>query len=161
MAKRRTLPDKQFTGQAKSGEVRNPYGRGGKPMPEHRKIKDGLLTGFMSSEAMMHLLDMLNMKLPAFMKPENADQLTLEQKQYYINQILKNFKWAVEVVVKVIPKELGVFGKIDVEHSLTGLTKRAVEAKKSSKVIEMEEQMEKDKILKYVAKSQQDEEEDE
>lgn len=147
MAKKK---EKQFAGPCAPGEVRNPYGRAGKPVANARKAKDGLLQLFISSEAPGHIHDMLNMKLPAILKPENRDMITPEEDSKLRMLILTNFKWAVEQFIKTLPKEIGMFGKVSHEYTLAGMVRGAVTQPKSDRVIEMTKKDEKD-ILSHQA----------
>jgi len=136
---------KRFEGGVKKGEVRNPYGRAGKPTPNYRKIKEGFLQGFINSDAMGHLMNMLNMKLPGIMKYK--EKFTDEEDKELRLQILKNYKWAVEQLIKVIPKEIGVFGKVQHEHTIAGMVKQATISQKSDKVIDLVKKEREEKLL--------------
>jgi len=138
---------KRFEGAVKKGEVRNPYGRGGKPEQSQKKVKEGLLKGFMDSDAMEHLFNMLNMKLPAILKPRNRELITDEEDKEYRKLALANFKWVVEQVFKVIPKEIGVFGKVQHDHTIAGMVKQATIAPKSDKVIDLVKAEKEKKLL--------------
>lgn len=146
----RKIREKKFRGPVQKGEVRNPYGRSGKPIANARKAKDGLLQLFISSEAPGHIHDMLNMKLPAILKPENRDMITKEEDRELRFLILKNFKWAVEQFIKTLPKEIGMFGKVSHEYTLAGMVRGAVTEPKSDRVIEMTKKSEED-ILAHQA----------
>lgn len=134
-------------GPVSKGEIRNPYGRAGKPVANARKAKDGLLQLFISSEAPGHIHDMLNMKLPAILKPENRNMITPEEDAKLRGLILTNFKWAVEQFIKTLPKEIGMFGKVSHEHTLAGMVKGAVTQPKSDKIVEMTKKGEEDILL--------------
>ena len=140
--------NRRFQGQAVKGEIRNPYGRAGKPSLNYRKAKEGLLQVFIKSSAAGTISDMLDMKLPAILRPQNRDKLTVGEDKEARILLLANFKWAVEQFLKILPKEIGIFGKVGHEHTLIGMVKGAVTETKSPKVIEMSKSSEKD-ILKY------------
>jgi len=129
--------EKRFKGAVKKGEVRNPYGRSGKPQESYKKVKDGFVKGFMDSDAMGHLVNMLNMRLPAILKPRNRELLTDEEDKEYRKLALTNFKWVVEQILKVVPKEIGIFGKVQHDHTIAGMVKQATIAPKSNKVIDL------------------------
>ena len=148
MAKEKPGKEKRFEGQVKKGEVRNPYGRLGKPTPDYRKAKAGLLQVFIQSEGTGHISDMLNMKLPAILRPEGRQKVTLEEDDKQRMLLLANFKWAVEQFLKILPKEIGMFGKVSHEYTLAGMVKGALTAPKSDKVIEMTKATE-EKILSH------------
>ena len=137
-----------FEGKVKPGEVRNPYGRQGKPSLDYKKAKEGLLQVFIKSNASGTIYDMLNMKLPAILKPEGREKLSVEEDSRMRMLILTNFKWAVEQFLKILPKEIGVFGKVSHEHTLVGMVKSAETSPKSPRVIEMTKMNEKD-LLDY------------
>lgn len=141
---------KRFSGSVKKGEIRNPYGRSGKPSLNYRKAKEGLLQVFVKSEAAGTIFDMLNMKLPSVLRPEGRVMLSVEEDMRLRILLLTNFKWAVEQFLKILPKEIGVFGKIGHIHTLSGMVKSAEIETKSPKVLEMTKvtEMEED-ILGY------------
>ena len=114
-----------------------PVGSVSKTMPDYKRMKQGLVEVFNSSQAPAIINQMLNMKLPPMLRPQNRDLITAKEDAAFRRLLLKNFMWAVEIVVKTVPKELGVFGKIQQEHSLAGLSRRATQSVKSGKVIDM------------------------
>ena len=137
-----------FEGKVKPGEVRNPYGRQGKPTLDYKKAKEGLLQVFIKSNASGTIFDMLNMKLPAILRPEGREKLSVEEDARMRMLILTNFKWAVEQFLKILPKEIGMFGKVSHTHTLAGMVKTAISEPKSQKVISMTK-MTADDILNH------------
>lgn len=153
LGEKEKLPAPIFTGPAKKGEVRNPAGRPkgskNKGMPDYRKVKHGLLQCFMKSRAPAIIYSMLNMKLPEQLLPHNLGTITPQQEMALRELLLKNFKWAVEQCIKALPKELGVFGKLQQEHTLSGMVRRAEESPKSDAAISLVEKQTENGITSY------------
>lgn len=130
-------------GPAKKGEVRNPEGRPvgatNKPkLPDYRVIKEGMLNCFMKSKAPGIIVAMLDFKLPpAFGVLYTNKKIKKREFLYLLNRMERNFKWAVEFVGRLVPKESFSFGKMKHEFSLSSMTKRALTQPKSSKVIDL------------------------
>jgi len=51
--------------------------------------------------------------------------------------LLDNYKWAMNLIAKIVPKDVGIFGQLNHAHTLSGLTRRAMTEPKDPKVIEM------------------------
>lgn len=127
-----------------------PPGAKNKALPDHRIIKHGLLQLFQKSRGPAVLLGMLNFKLPPGCLELFKDrELTRKEELYLFNLALNNFKWAIGVCVKLFPKEIGVFGKMSHEHTLTGMVKRATTFKKSPKVLELVKRKTEEGITEY------------
>lgn len=146
---------KKFQGPAKKGEVRNPKGR--TKETEERKMarrmtrfqyastKTGnqmkltLYDLFQKSQASSILNCMFNMKLPPQLRPAGyvpgVTKVSLVEDSMIRSQLIKNFKWAVEQMVRLMPKEL--VGTVSGEVTLIGMVKRAVLEDKSSNVIDL------------------------
>jgi len=108
-----------------------PVGSVTKGLPDYKKTKQGLIEAFNRSDAPAILTGMLNGKLPSFMKPQNRDMLTVEEDAHFRKLLLKNFMWSTEIIVKLVPKELGQFGRVTGEQTLADLMRRATVAPKS------------------------------
>lgn len=121
-----------------------------KTMPDYRKLKTGLIEMFNRSDAPAILFQFLNMRLPPMLKPENRGTVTAKEDAAFRRMLLANFKWVVDVVTKVVPKEVGVFGRI--EHtSLSGMVKRAETNAKSGNVVKMVRKRRDDDLYNYQA----------
>lgn len=114
-----------------------PVGSNNKDMPDYKKMKATLIEIFNDSRAPAIISMCLNMRVPPALAPRNRDKLTTDEDAYFRKLMWKNFQWAVEIIIKVAPKELGVFGKVDHEFTLAGLVKRATVSPKSRDVVDM------------------------
>lgn len=130
--------------------------KGGRPVGAINKqgiavqlMKGGLVTLFNTSRAPAILQAMLDMKLPTVLRPANALLITPEEDRHYRRVLLANFKWAVEQVIKVVPKEHLMSGSVQHEHTLAGLTKRASTHQKSSTVVDMVKQKREEQVVEY------------
>ena len=128
-----------------------PEGSINKTMPDYKRMKQGLVEIFNNSKGPSIINEMLNMKLPPMLRPQNRDKITAGEDANFRRLLLQNFKWATEIVVKTVPKELGVFGKIEHEHTLAAMSRRATRAPKSSKVIDMVAKRRATDITEYEA----------
>lgn len=106
------------------------------PVP-YREMKQGMIEIFNKSNAKAILLGMLNMKIPYQLKPIDFDENDAIDDRMVKDLMLTNFKWAVSQIIKLAPKEVGIFGSVKMEHSLAGLTRRATMGEKSGKVIDL------------------------
>jgi hypothetical protein len=118
----------------------------------YKLLKAGMVEIFNRSDAPALLEAFLNMKLPEVLLPPKKELLTVKEDLQYRKLILNNFKWAVEQVFKIVPRELSVSGNINMEHSLTGLTKRATEEHKSGEVIDMINKRRESELIEYKAR---------
>lgn len=152
------IPDdgpKKFKGPAKKGEIRNPAGR---PVESEEtkvikrtahfqfgttktanEMRKSLYDLFQRSDALSILSCFFNMKIPPSLRPAGyipgVTQITPMEDSMIRSNVLKNFKWAVEQMVKLMPKEM--VGTIQGEVTLIGMIKRASVENKSSKVIDL------------------------
>ena len=51
--------------------------------------------------------------------------------------LMENYKFAMNWITRVVPKDVGIFGSIEHDHTLASLSKRAMESSKPKKVIGM------------------------
>jgi len=146
---------RKFQGPAKKGEVRNPNGR---PVESEEtkvirrtarfqynttktanQIKKSLHDLFQRSDAMSILSCFFNMKIPPQLIPRGyvpgVTQITPTEDAMIRASLLKNFKWAVEQMVKLMPRELT--GSFEGEVTLVGMVKRATVENKSDKVVDL------------------------
>ena len=128
-----------------------PVGSVTKGLPDYKKTKQGLIEAFNRSDAPAILTGMLNGRLPSFMKPENRDMLTVAEDAHFRRMLMKNFMWATEIIVKLVPKELGQFGRVTGELTLADLLRRATVSPKSPKVIDMVQKRRASELEEYVA----------
>ena len=127
-----------------------------KTMPDYKRFKQGLVELFNTSRAPAVIMQMLSMTLPPMLKPHNSDKLTPAEDARFRAMLLSNFKWAVDAVIKCVPKELGVFGKIQQEHTLAGLVQRASRSPKSPAVVDMVKHRRDGEMEDYVAEVMED-----
>ena len=132
--------------------------KGGRPvgskttgMPDHRRTKQGLVEAFNKSNAPGILAACLNLQLPAVLRPQNREALTIDEDAYFRKLIWKNFQWAAEFIAKLVPRELGRHGQVVGEMSLADLTRRATTSPKSPQVIELVKQRRADEVEQYVS----------
>ena len=71
------------------------------------KIKAFLHDSLQESQALSILTDMLNMKLPSqfITSSETKAEITPQEEDEIKSKISENFKWAVELMIKILPKE--------------------------------------------------------
>ena len=121
-------------------------------VPKHnelsRKLKLDAITQFGKSKALTILTMFYNMEMPEWLLPggyyklmaskdpdDYEAQILMENKVK--RGILENYKFAMNWITKVVPKEVGIFGAVKHDHTLAALSKRAVENNKPGKVIGM------------------------
>ena len=127
-----------------------PIGAVNKKMPDIREVKEGLLNLFKNSRAPAILFQMLNYKLPpGYERIYQGKELTQKQLIYLQNKMDYNFRWCVAQCIRLMPKELGIFGEIHHEHTLTGMVKRAMKSKKSKKIEEKAKEQTIDMIKEH------------
>ena len=126
-----------------------PVGAIGKQGVAVQLMKGGLVTLFNTSRAPAILQAMLDMKLPTVLKPANINLITPEEDRHYRRVLLANFKWAVEQVIRVVPKEHLMSGSVQHQHTLAGLTKRASTHKKSTSVVELVRKQKEEQVVEY------------
>ncbi len=118
------------------------------------RVKSGLLHGWTQTKAPAIILSMLNMQLPPIYRNVYGEGKKLTDVQLLgINKLLlANFKWANEFVARnCIPKDQVHRGSIKHAHTLTGLTRRAIEGKKSPKILELVKKQTEKGITEYHA----------
>ena len=147
---------KKFIGAAKKGEIRNPAGR---PVESEEikivkrttrfqtastklgnKTKMGLLGVYEGSNATSIMKCMLDGKLPPQFTPTNYKsgmKISVQENLMNIRQIEKNFRWAMEQIAKILPKELAHSGSIQGEMTLIGMVRRANVEDKSPKIVDI------------------------
>ena len=118
--------------------------------PDYKQTKKGLIEAFNRSDAPAIITGLLNLRLPSVLKPQGRATLSIEEDALLRRLLWKDFKWAVEIIVKLVPKELGQFGRVTGEMSLADLTRRAESAPKSQRVIELVRQRRADDIESFV-----------
>ena len=118
--------------------------------PDYKRTKKGLIDAFNRSDAPAIITGLLNLRLPSVLKPQGRNTLTVDEDALLRKLIWKDFKWAVEILVKLVPKERGQFGRVTTEMSLADLTRRAESAPKSQRVIELVRQRRADDIESFV-----------
>lgn len=118
------------------------------------EIKHSLLEIFNRSDAKAALMCMLNGRIPPQFRPKGvlqggAEKITPTEHRAMVAQIRGDFKWAVEQMVKMFPKELGVFGSLQMNHTLAGMVRRASTDNKSNKVIDMVKKRREEEVTEY------------
>jgi hypothetical protein len=150
------LPSTQAVSTSTTVHKGNGKNKGGRPVGSLSKqgvavqlMKGGLVQLFNTSRAPALLQAFLNMQLPSVLKPANVQLLTPEEDRHYRRVLLANFKWAVEQIIKVVPKEHLMSGSVQHEHTLAGLTKRATVHQKSESVVEMVRKHNEEQVVEY------------
>ena len=118
-------------------------------IPKHneltKKLKLDAITQFNKSKAITILSMFWNMEMPDWLLPygyfktmKNGND---EQKAVMENKVrralMENWKFAMNWITKVVPKEVGIFGAVKHDHTLASLGKRAMENNKPKEVIGM------------------------
>jgi len=121
-------------------------------IPKHnelsKKLKLDAITQFSKSKALTVLSMFWNMEMPEWLLPygyykvmASQDPDDEEAKAIMENKvrraIMENYKFAMNWITKVVPKEVGIFGAVKHDHTLAALSKRAVENNKPREVIGM------------------------
>ena len=147
MARKRKKPPKDFkhSPEIEQGlDVQVPD-----QIPKHtelsKKMKLNVLTQFNKSKALTILVTMFNMEMMENLLPynyrkvmEGEDEDAKEKMHNRVLSILMgNYRFALNWISKVIPKEVGIFGSLDHQHSLAAKSKRAFTTPKPNKVIDM------------------------
>jgi len=149
---------KRFRGKAKKGEIRNPGGRkkGSRNKlrmyepPDIKDVRDGLVTVFQNSRARGVISAMLNFKLPPGYAELYSNRVLNRRTMILLqNKKENNFKWAMSIMVKLFPKEMALYGKIEHAHTLTGMVKRATSGEKSKKVLKLVETQTAEGLTEY------------
>ena len=154
---------KKFKGAAKKGEKRNPTGGKGPgkkgislPGPEGQEFKiskTGIMEAFLGSNAIGILRVILDGKLPSTWNPfPSQKSLTEEQHMFLVKLRIRNYRWAFDLIAKILPKEIGVFGSVDHKHStLKDRVERATKEPKSPEVMQLIEHRTIEGVTEYRA----------
>lgn len=135
-------------GDIQPGQVLNPGGRPkgilNKVAKSGQEVKTTVLQRFVRSSAPSLLYAMFGGRTPErFLPNAILDKLKanipLEDSEDALvkSMNLKNFKWAVEMIAKLVPKQMGSTGLDDEEGTMAGRMRRATVETKSAKVIDM------------------------
>jgi len=118
-------------------------------IPKHnelsKKLKLDAVTQFSKSKAITILSMFWNMEMPEWLLPYNYYKIMKEDdedaKAIMENKVrrslMENYKFAMNWITKVVPKEVGIFGAVKHDHTLAALSKRAMESNKPKNVIGM------------------------
>jgi len=148
-------------GGFKKGVSGNPKGRGASKNASTKtsmEIRKGLLDIFKNSSGPAIIRSMLNGKIPPQFVPifldENGKRIPVDLWEgpmwmTVIAQARKDYKWAFEQLVKMMPKELGVYGKLEMQHTLAGRVKDALTKEKSKKVIDLAKKRKDRYLIEY------------
>ena len=118
-------------------------------IPKHnelsRKLKLDAVTQFSKSKAITILSMFWNMEMPEWLLPygyykvmKNGDEEAKAAMENKVRRaLMENYKFAMNWITRVVPKDVGIFGSIEHDHTLASLSKRAMESSKPKKVIGM------------------------